>query len=307
MTGPVSKAKTALETARSSSRARRLAATVLSHPIWTGVAAIATVLTVVLAIVQLRAMASQDGSIAGDCNAQGSDNTVNCAQNLPKQIGDVRLEADYSNAVWAFDGPPSALPQAPDYKAHETRFHCSVWGNWLWENNFYSVSPGGNIYAVSGETDQVAIVDYNALVYSKTAIDQRRLTHIACNHGGGDTAGYFLDYDTNTRQSLITENIEGASPRPMPPASINLTGPEYYGIALRVKSSSDYLYTGQLIVTVVINGKREQLAIGSSEHPYRWLGGEIDDMQVPDTLWDWNPVTHRWVQGLDLNAVEASR
>ena len=92
----------------------------------------------------------------------------------------------------------------------------------------------------------------------------------------------------------------------MPPASINLTGAEYSGIALEVTSNPTYLYTGQLVVTAVINGKRQQLAIGSPERPYRWVGGAISTMPIPDTAWDWDRVSHKWVEGLDIEAMEGN-
>jgi hypothetical protein len=227
---------------------------------------------------------------------------------LPEQIGDVRLAANFSYAIWAFEGSPNDLPDAPDYEPHETRFHCDVWGSWLWENGFYSVAPGGEVYAVSGQADQVAVVDFKALVHSRTKIDLRRLTYIACLYGGGDFAGYTIDHDTRTRKSLLVENSDGASPKQMPPASINLTGSDYSGIALAVTSNPSYLYTGQLVVTAVINGKRQRLAIGSPERPYRWVGGAVSTMPIPNAAkaWDWDRVSHRWVEGLDIEAMENS-
>ena len=141
-------------------------------------------------------------AINGDCNAQGNGNTVNCIRDLPQQIGDVRLAANFSYSIWAFDGPPKELPKAPDYKAHETRFHCDAWGSWLWENGFYSVAPGGEVFAVSGEADQVAIVGFKALVHSRRKVDLRRLTYIACNDGGGTSPATPLT-TTHVRRNLF--------------------------------------------------------------------------------------------------------
>ena len=239
--------------------------------------------------------------IEGDCNAHGSGNSVNCVRELPDRIGNVEL---YRNpaVTYIFDGPVTRLPRPPAYSKDEAYFHCGKWSNLLTRHpDFYTSEPAGGISAVSGQADQVAIVGYEVLIYSRKEIKGRKLTQIRCGYGGGTNNLWEIEYDTRSRKAVLKKFSSGASRgQPVPPASINVTGANYTGVILSIKSSSKYLYSGRVVVTAVINGKRKELAIGSRKYPHKWVGGAFGNPIFESTpYWDWDPSKRRWVKNFE--------
>lgn len=110
----------------------------LSHPLWTGVSAIAAVVAVVVAFVvpmifdnDVAAVPAPEIDVS-DCSANGNNISIDCSQviNLPKpaSIADVGLEVSWEGYVqWFFDGPLSDLPTPPPYPADHKMSHCADW------------------------------------------------------------------------------------------------------------------------------------------------------------------------------------
>jgi hypothetical protein len=237
--------------------------------------------------------------ISGDCNAKGSGNTVNCNRPLPDKIGNVEVSG-FLGKVFLFDGPPSSLPRPPAYPRSEAIDHCDIWEKWLLERkDVYTLVPGGEVHAVSGKDEQVAIVGYEVELYDRKPIRKKKVTYLACHYGGGDTWAYQLNWDTRTSKATLTDLVQDdAKSVSMPPASVNLVGPSYNGVLLTVTSNAGYLYSGRILVTAVINGERKQLAIGSRDNPHRWVGGDNPYDNYKAT-WDWNPVKKAWEKDFD--------
>jgi hypothetical protein len=281
-------------------------ANLLGRRWWQGVAALLAVIGLAFTAVQITKDASSgtdsssvtDSEISGDCNAQGHGNTVDCSS-LPDQIGRVEISPNNQVGMFLFEGLPNQLPTPPDYTKDNNFMHCHVWERWLMETqNIYSLMPGGLVSAVGGAADQVSIIDYKVIPYSRRPLGKGPFTSIRCDHGGDANFGYYLYYDTMKREAhlrsfLPSDESEGP-PMPMPPASVNLTGPEHAGIYLEITSSPNYLYEGRLVVTVIINGERKDIAVGSPDQPYRWLSNGSD--YDPSHEWDWDPRRHKWIK-----------
>ena len=53
----------------------------------------------------------------------------------------------------------------------------------------------------------------------------------------------------------------------------------------------------------LINGNPETLTLGTSEAPYRWMGGDVNLVLGSEIGWDWNPNEQRWIEGLNPDDV----
>lgn len=280
----------------------------LSRHWWQGVAGIAALIALAIAILQFTTAAPgrSDGpsptpvasGISGNCNAQGSGNTVNCLQTYPSRIGNAELSGFLSN-IFLFDGSPSDLPTPPSFGKSEANWHCPAWETWLTHSpEVYTVDPSALLSTVSGEGEQVAFIDYKVqLVDRKPLKSESKITYLQCNYGGGGDVGYIAEWNTlQMKATLHDVRTDDGSAAPMPPASLNLNGPQHESVLLNITSQSKYLYSGIMVATVVINGERQDLAIGSPENPLRWVGGKDAWPDSSTPMWDWDPVHRSWVK-----------
>lgn len=238
---------------------------------------------------------SPANSIEGNCNAQGTGNTVEC-NSVPDRIGEVTAVPRIGGFL--FLGPPTALPTPPSF---ESQFnHCGEWHDWVASNpNMFSMTPGGYVQAIGDKlVDQVAIIDVKVTIFSRRSIDNPAITRVKCFWGGGENDTYTFRYDTLKGTTALerwsVDGLEETSP--VPPASLQLDELEYIRATLAIHADRDYLYSGRVVVTAIINGETKTLGFGSKDQPYRWVGDpENPILGGPD--YDWNSQTSQWAEG----------
>jgi hypothetical protein len=294
----------------------------LKHPWWAGLAGIFTLLALVVGILQLTGSDSKPApgdddaggnTATGDCIAQGAGNDVACSYKVyppaPASIGAVKVKwAGF--ITFLFDGQPAQLPTPPDYPAHAAWGHCDEWGDWLSRTpGIYSMAPGVLLSLTSGQGEQVVVQRAEATVFSKEPFAGRDFTIIECQYGAGGDAGAVITVDVGTgRSELVDYDMADQTPMQMPPAAFELNGADYESAQLSIKSSAGFLYTGQIVVTALINGQERKVEFGTPSRPLRWVGGPDESLpEMPNgTRYDWNPHTHRWITNLNPEDVQTT-
>lgn len=311
---------------------------VLTHPWWSGLAGIATVFGLIVAIIQLtsnqvspppsaisgdcnaqgdgneiecQSPASDDppattssGGIVGDCNAQGVNNDVSCRVYPPEPASLGAVDVSWAGFItYFFEGKPEGLPIPPDYPAPEVRGHCDEWEGWLAsEQRIYTMAPTILMSVLSGQNDVVAVTSIESTIFKKRPIDNESFTIIQCQYGAGGAPGTLITTDVATGETELFDSSD-ENPMPMPPAALTLSGANYQGALVKIKSSSGFLYSGRLRITALINGSEQVIELGTPERPFRWVGGDPGSDSYPemqgDTRWDWNPKTKQWVPNLN--------
>lgn len=312
----------------------------LDHPYWLGATGLITIAALIVAVIQLtksdvgwsqslgnitgdcnaqgdsNAVSCNStpepgppsrpaGDISGDCNAQGSNNRVSCKvyPPAPASIGDVKM-GWAGHYTFLFEGVPGDLPIPPQYPPAEVRNHCDEWYEWLAsERRVYTMYPQVWMSMLSGQNDQVVVVNVEATVFKKRLIENDNLTILVCQYGADGVPGSIVTVDVGTgRTDLLDQADENPEPAPMPPAALVLNGTGYDGAIVRIKSSEGFLYSGRVTVTALINNKEKKIEFGSEEQPFRWVGGPVETYPKMDndTRYDWNPKIRQWVPNLNV-------
>jgi hypothetical protein len=286
----------------------------LGHHIWQGVGAVVAIIALVIAIPaacsagagtgggrpasEVSSAASSPGGISGNCNAQGSNNTVTCANIAPSpaSYAEIKPKLGYGQIFAYFDGTPDRLPTPPDYQSPSG--HCTDWDSWLRTTpDMYLVDPDINVELQAGEQDLVVLTSITAEIFDRKAPAAGTGVPIQCMYGGGSNSYYEVSVDTVTRKTTVVENpVDGGRPKPMPPASISLTSKGYTDVAVGIRSLVGHLYTGMIVIAAKLNGKDQTYHIGSTERPLRWFATDAD---LTASHYDWDVTKHAWVKGFN--------
>lgn len=231
---------------------------------------------------------------------------MSCAfTDQPESIGAVNFAIDSRYGTWLFAGPPSELPTPPDYPSSEAYYHCDDWEEWLRETpGIYALAPGGLLSLVSGATDQIAVTNVQAQVFTRDPIPVEDFTLIQCNYQADADVGLTITTDTRTRATTLRDNYDLSSGEgsPMPPATAELNGIDSQVAAVVVNSDS-YLYHGTIAADYAINGEQGSVALGNAESPYRWVGGDTSELVNATEAWDWDPIEGAWSSDVDLESI----
>lgn len=295
----------------------------LSHPVWTGIGAIAGVLAVIAAFV-VPMMSKDDSSPQsssaelGDCSASGINISIDCSQvlNLPKpaSVAEIGLDVSWEGyVVWLFDGPVSDLPKPPDYPTDHKGGHCADWGeSFLSSSGFYGVGPAILLSATSGQFDQVAItgIKVNVIETKPIPVQGPARTFVECEHGAGLNPGYEVKTDTRNGETTVVANGGGEGgggegsngtdqPVSMPPASISVRD-SADSVEIRIWGDPTKVYEGQVEVTAKVNGEPKTLILGSADRPLRWVGFDPSAGDAPpeqgENVVDWDVDSQAWVK-----------
>ena len=242
----------------------------------------------------------QNQEITGNdnCIGQGTGNTIVCPPKA-RSFGNVTLESHKIITAF-FAGPPDQLPVPPAYPVEATQGHCDEWREWLAsDSRIYMTSPIFEIGMTAGHDDLVVVKDVRVEIFKRTPATPG--TTIKCLYGGGSNAGVNVYVDTAAQRTTF-QPFESDEVTEMPPGSLTLGQGDagFSNAAVMVKSMDGFLYEGRLVVEAIVNNKPETIRWGSQQQPFRWLSDESGQFTAEyGKEWDWNPVTARWVQGLD--------
>jgi hypothetical protein len=282
---------------------------VLSASWWVGLAGIAAILALVpIAVASWGGSDPQQTSpspgsnvIAGDCNAQGTNNTVACnILPTPPSMAAVKYGLSGDNFHMFFAGQPGELPTPPDFEL--ATGHCKDWGDWLQATpGMYMVGPSVDVQLQAGEPDLVTVTNVEVEIFKRTPIASNAGTVIQCSYGGGSNSYYLVNVDTVARSTTLVEDaLSGAEPIPMPPASITLAEKGFETVRIGLSSMEGQLYEGRIVVTVIVNGAEKKLGVGSPQAPLKWIQSDSRfAIGSPGyTYHDWSMVERRWVKDL---------
>ncbi|GAB3207990.1 hypothetical protein GCM10027262_23260 [Nocardia tengchongensis] len=233
--------------------------------------------------------------------------SLDCSTKLPKPatLADVRLDGGwniYSGWYYSEGLPPTPPPYSPNDKFS----HCHTWSDWLTTNpNFYTTYPSTYLRAVAGLADQVAITAVEVKLFTAKNFEPNTGSFVQCLHGAGGLPGYIVHVDTLTSKvSLELFPVPGKPQNkgesPMPPASINVKPGDYETTEIIIEGDGSKLYTGELIVTAILNGVERRIEIGSPEVPLRWMGRDRNAANSPATTTnrqhslDWDLDANSW-------------
>jgi len=288
----------------------------LGHHWWQGIAAIAGVAAIFVPLIvsgedekpASGASPSQrpapSVAIQGDCNAQGHGNHVNCVfPPAAKSLGRVFL--DWSGSVsFLFAGGVGELPVPPDYPASQATGHCEEWGDWLSRQpKVYTILPSVTMGLLSGEPDLVVVRKIEAQVFERRQITGKQpVVDIRCQYGAdGADLGHNVTVDTRNNSTELID-LESGDVAPLPPASLSLSGRGYKTVKIDIVSRQGFLYKGMIAITAIINGKEQQISLGSPGRPFKWLGGDqdhLDPLAIRAPGYDWSTRSRRWVPVLN--------
>lgn len=240
-----------------------------------------------------------EGSIMGDCNAQGSGNNVHCITVMPRNfesLAGISMDwfGDAGSAQVLFNGGIDELPTPPAYE--NAWNHCDEWEEWFQEqSNIYRFNTDIHMALNSGEPDVVAIKNVSVDVFSR--IDRPvETTIISCSYGAGGDHGNIITVDVGTGETNL-HMMESGDVSPMPPASLSLQGQGFESALVKTVSTNGYLYEGQIVIDAVINGEQHIFQQGTKEQPVRWVGGGFDaffEILESSSGVDWHPVNEEW-------------
>ncbi|MCZ2857815.1 hypothetical protein [Blastococcus sp. VKM Ac-2987] len=289
-------------------RPRRALGFILAHPWWTGISALVAIAALALSVVTANGDDddSDTNKNSGDCNAQGSDNSVNCTfDSQPESSANISFTVDPQFGTWFFNGQSSELPSPPQYPPSDVLYHCPDWVDWLAETpQIYAIGGAAYLTMVSGVEDQVTLTDVAVQVYNRQEVPDSNYALIQCNHGADAGAGLLIEVETATGATTVQEIGAATEPMPMPPAVAKLNGLDVEVANISIKSDH-YLYQASIIVEALINGEPETLTLGTPEAPYRWVGGDVNLVLGSDVPWDWNINEEEWVEVLNSDDVLA--
>ncbi|MGY1984300.1 hypothetical protein [Nocardia gipuzkoensis] len=246
-----------------------------------------------------------------NCNASGNsisegNITIDCSQKLPEPmtLADVKLRGG-----WTGDGPfyfqGENLPTPPPYLPRDRSSHCHTWADWIETSpDFFTTDPTVVLGAVAGLLDQVAIAGVVVKVFSVEEFQNNGLPLVQCEHGAGGVPGYTVNVDTEANKSTVKFNPTSESPGlkgefPLPPASINVKQGFYEFTEINIYGDPRKIYTGQILVTTVLNGVEKSVPIGTVDRPLRWVGRDRPKEPVLNpgpypSMVDWDIYTNSW-------------
>jgi len=278
----------------------------LAHPVWQGIAGIATVVTLGFTAVQVFGddAGTQEGHVGtdsaddvtvdadGGCAVVLSDATE-CVVAAPFERTDFETVsiAPSEDMEYVVPVSPEALSDPPSYT--NVYAHCDDWWPWLKEQSAYTARPEIFLFMATGETNQVAIQSVTLEVLHRQRLDQG-FSHIQCQYEAGGIYGFRIDVTTSHPNSATLTDYRTEESGTMPPAAVVLTARDYDGGVISIDSESGYLYDGIVRVSYLSNGEPREITFGSADEPYRWLGGGQEILDSIPAI-DWDLDSRRWV------------
>ena len=254
-------------------------AAMLTHPYWIGIAGIAAVLAIVVAVVLAFVQPSgpaPSNQISGDaqCAAQGNDNQVECKTIVhpqPTAVASVGVNSQYVGGFgWVFDGDASELGRPPAYDPNSANNHCDEWNDWIWRNKrMYGADANFMLEALAGQPEPVAVNLVALKVFSEKPYKPNEVTRIHCKRGGGLGGGYNVQalLDGTARVSQFEKDETFV----VPPASVTIDSADYQSVMISPEARAGTLYTGLIEVNIIQGGASKKLFLGSEQEPLRWL------------------------------------
>ena len=237
-----------------------------------------------------------EDQVEGNCNGVGNGVTVTCNSG-PKSMANIAVTMGMFVGMLWFSGKPTDLPVPPDTSS----FRCLDWESWIYQTEGIHFSQSvANVEMLSGDPDFVALTDVRVTIMERTTQAEDTGTWIKCAWGGGSSTGYIIETDTNSMTTTVAtyDNEGGLGPaNKMPPAAITLDTKERADATIEIKSIPGYRYEGYLTVRNSMNGKTEELTIGSHSQPLRWMTSALEG--ASQDFYGWDPKVQRWVHNFD--------
>ncbi|MBN1173399.1 MAG: hypothetical protein JXA67_14605 [Micromonosporaceae bacterium] len=274
----------------------------LDRPWWQGVGAVVGTIGVIVAIAAActatGGQPDHDNVITGDCNAQGTNNNLNCqtiAQASPR--GDVTITPAMAIDV-VYDGRPQDLPRPPAYSTDQALHHCDHWSDWITNTpNLYVVNPEHQLVLTAGDADVVAITQVQVRVLQRRPV--RDITMIRCEYGAAGSPSYMIEVDTLSQKTRWQNwHASDNTWHDLPPESIVCRKADFAAALMTVASQQEYLYTGAVDLVANINGREIRQTLGTADRPLRWVMRSGDQRYNPRLSYDWNIQQGRWSQGM---------
>lgn len=221
---------------------------------------------------------------------------VTCAANPydDTEVAGVAIGPHPDMRRYLFEGELSELATPPAYDPTHSTYHCLDWADWIQQNRLYAPWAILVLLAPSGSSATARLVDLKVQILSKRRMGAT--TEIGCGNfdfGLGPGPGATVDL----RTGKATARAKDSSPdTPMPPASLAFDANSRTIVIDVSGGDQGFAYEGILTVSLVVDGVRRDIVLGSTTAPYRWVA---DGRGSPGVgAWDWNPTTKRWTTEL---------
>jgi hypothetical protein len=230
-------------------------------------------------------------------NGDGDHNTNNCNIGAPSPDGAADFILGKTQWAW-FDGDVEQL--APPRNGQTRVSLCNRWDDWLTDTpDLYLVGPKFSVTLTGNSSATAVITDVAADLYQRRPMKPDG-TLVKCEYMGGDANYYYVIVNTITGKTSFVESEDGhpatdIKPVPMPPGLITLNRSGYTSAEIFLDSKIGQMYEGSLRVTVMINGKKRTISIGSPDNPLRWATPPSVEQgpQLPSYV-GWNGKSRRW-------------
>ncbi len=261
---------------------------ILQHPSWTGIGAIAAVCGLVFLIPSYKPKENSPPTISTHsqetCVRENGD-TGSCPNY--QTVSQAWFWAD--DERWLFIGAANQLPEPPEYPKGSESDHCKSWEGWLRKNRrFYASGAGGTLILTARKDEEVTLLGIDSHVFRRSNLPEV-ITPVTCLHYAGGESGYIVSHDTRNGQTTLKDPDVSEPVRTLPPGHLSAQSQDITG-TLFVEGQPESLYEGQLVFSFLINGNLRKITVGSRSNPLRWA---ITNRSLPEA-YDYNQSKKVW-------------
>ncbi|WP_407342229.1 hypothetical protein [Pengzhenrongella phosphoraccumulans] len=281
----------------------------LRHPVWSGLAGIATILALIF---------------AGYSTFVDRDVPKTPAN---KEVWSAQMSATESE--YYFDGRVEQIPNPPGFAIEKTYNHCSEWEHWLdSQTKLYRKDSRIQLNVYSVMKTQIFIDSVRVEVFSRIEMKEP-FTGVTCSPppppaplcavncpapyvisepGPNITVDVAKGKTYINPEAPLDEGATVTSPSlsalwEMPPAAIVMRNSDNIRATIWLTFTPGFLYTGRVVVSAVVNGHSETVTLGTADRPLRWAGSPGSTNE--DFTWD--VLTARWTRVSEFSDVYSTK